>query len=49
MEIQVLKFEDELKAIQQRYFENTVTDGDRLDRYREFLKYLLTERGTKID
>ena len=49
MEIQVLKFEDELKAIQQRYFENTVTDGDRLDRYREFLKYLLTERGTKLD
>jgi hypothetical protein len=49
MEIQVLKFEDELRAIQQKYFENTVTDGDRLDRYREFLKYLLTERGTKID
>lgn len=49
MEIQVLKFEDELKSIQQKYFENTVTDGDRLDRYREFLKYLLTERGTKID
>ena len=49
MEIQVLKFEDELKAIQQKYFENTVTDGDRLDRYREFLKYLLTERGTKLD
>lgn len=49
MEIQVLKFEDELKSIQQKYFENTVTDGDRLDRYREFLKYLLTERGTKLD
>jgi hypothetical protein len=49
MEIKVLKFEDELRAIQQKYFENTVTDGDRLDRYREFLKYLLTERGTKID
>ncbi|MCH1486137.1 MAG: hypothetical protein L7V29_01220 [Alphaproteobacteria bacterium] len=49
MEIQVLKFEDELKSIQQKYFENTVTDGDRLDRYREFLKYLLTERGTKFD
>lgn len=49
LEIQVLKFEDELKTIQQKYFENTITDGDRLDRYREFLKYLLTERGTKID
>jgi hypothetical protein len=48
MEIQILKFEDELKQIQQKYFENAVTDGDRLDRYREFLKYLLTERGTKI-
>jgi hypothetical protein len=48
MEIQILKFEDELKQIQQKYFENAVTDRDRLDRYREFLKYLLTERGTKI-
>jgi len=43
------EIEDELKQIQQKYFENAVTDSDRLDRYREFLKYLLTERGTKID
>ena len=49
MEIKILQFEDELKQIQQKYFENAVTDSDRLDRYREFLKYLLTERGTKID
>jgi hypothetical protein len=49
MEIKILQFEDELKQIQQKYFENAVTDGDRLDRYREFLKYLLSERGTKID
>lgn len=49
MEIKILQFEDDLKQIQQKYFENAVTDSDRLDRYREFLKYLLTERGTKID
>ena len=49
MEIKILQFEDELKQIQQKYFENAVTDSDRLDRYREFLKYLLSERGTKID
>lgn len=49
MEIKILQFEDELKQIQQKYFETAVTDSDRLDRYREFLKYLLTERGTKID
>lgn len=49
MEIKILQFEDELKQIQQKYFENSVTDSDRLDRYREFLKYLLTERGTKFD
>ena len=49
MEVKILQFEDELKQIQQKYFENAVTDSDRLDRYREFLKYLLTERGTKID
>jgi len=49
MEIKILQFEDELKQIQQKYFENAVTDSDRLDRYREFLKYLLTERGTKVD
>ncbi|MBL71137.1 MAG: hypothetical protein CML95_06320 [Rhodobiaceae bacterium] len=48
MEIKILKFEDDLKQIQQKYFENAVTDSDRLDRYREFLKYLLTERGTNI-
>ena len=48
MEIKILKFEDDLKEIQQKYFENAVTDSDRLDRYREFLKYLLTERGTNI-
>ena len=48
MEIKILKFEDDLKQMQQKYFENAVTDSDRLDRYREFLKYLLTERGTNI-
>ena len=49
MEIQILKFEDDLKDMQKKYLENAVTDSDRLDRYREFLKYLLTERGTKLD
>lgn len=49
LEIEILKFEDELKQMQQKYFKNAANDGDRLDRYREFLKYLLSERGTNID
>ena len=28
MEIKILKFEDDLKEIQQKYFENAVTDSD---------------------
>ncbi|MBL6761474.1 MAG: hypothetical protein ISQ19_02130 [PS1 clade bacterium] len=49
LEFEILKFEDELKQMQQKYFKNAANDGDRLDRYREFLKYLLSERGTNID
>ncbi len=43
--IKLLQFEDQLKQLQTQYFESSASDRDRLDRYREFLQYLLSERG----
>jgi len=43
--IMLMQFEDQLKQLQTDYFESSASDRDRLDRYREFLQYLLSERG----
>ena len=45
LNIMLMQFEDQLKQLQTQYFESSVSDRDRLDRYREFLQYLLSERG----
>ena len=45
MEIMLVKFEASLGALQGRYFQSAEVEKDRLARYREFLQFLLDERG----
>ena len=45
MEIMLVKFEASLGELQSRYFQNAEVEKDRLARYREFLQFLLDERG----
>lgn len=45
MEIMLVKFEASLGELQSRYFQNAELEKDRLARYREFLQFLLDERG----
>ena len=45
MEIMLVKFETSLADLQRRYFANAESEKERLGRYREFLQFLLDERG----
>ena len=45
MEVMLVKFEASLGELQSRYFQNAELEKDRLARYREFLQFLLDERG----
>lgn len=45
MEIMLVKFETSLSDLQRRYFANAESEKERLGRYREFLQFLLDERG----
>lgn len=45
MEIMLVKFEASLGELQGRYFQSAEMEKDRLTRYREFLQFLLDERG----
>ena len=45
MEIMLVKFEASLGELQSRYFQSAEVEKDRLARYREFLQFLLDERG----
>ncbi len=45
MEIMLVKFEASLAELQTRYFQSAETEKERLNRYREFLQFLLDERG----
>ena len=45
MEIMLVKFEASLGELQGRYFQSAEVEKDRLARYREFLQFLLDERG----
>lgn len=45
MEIMLVKFEASLAELQTRYFQSAETEKQRLNRYREFLQFLLDERG----
>ncbi len=45
MEVMLVKFETSLTDLHTRYFQNAEMERDRLHRYREFLQFLLDERG----
>jgi hypothetical protein len=45
MELMLVKFEASLSALQSRYFQTAEAEKDRLSRYRDFLQFLLDERG----
>lgn len=45
LEMMVVRFEATLKDLHTRYLGTSQLDQDRLDRYREFLQYLLSQRG----
>lgn len=45
MEIMLVKFEASLGELQSRYFQTAEVERERLGRYREFLQFLLDERG----
>ncbi len=45
MEMLLVKFEHNLGTLYQRYFENAENERARLQRYRDFLQFLLDERG----
>ena len=44
VEIQLIKFETALDELHQKYFKNAEAERIRMDRYREFLQFLLKER-----
>ena len=45
MEIMLVKYEASLTDLHKRYFDNAQGERERLNRYREFLQFLLDERG----
>lgn len=45
MEMLLVKYEASLTEMHNRYFQNAQSERDRLARYREFLQFLLDERG----
>tara|TARA_X000000950_G_scaffold251569_1_gene313026 strand:- start:652 stop:1503 length:852 start_codon:yes stop_codon:yes gene_type:complete len=45
VEIQLIKLETALDELHQKYFKNAEAERTRMDRYREFLQFLLEERG----
>ena len=45
MEIMLVKYEASLSDLHKRYFDNAQIERDRLNRYREFLQFLLDERS----
>ena len=45
MEMMLVKYEASLSDMHNRYFQNAQSERDRLNRYREFLQFLLDERG----
>lgn len=45
MEIMLVKYENSLSDMHKKYFDNAQTERERLGRYREFLQFLLDERG----
>lgn len=44
MEMMLVKYEASLSDLHKRYFDNAQIERDRLNRYREFLQFLLDER-----
>lgn len=44
VEIHLIKFETALDELHQKYFKNAEAERIRMDRYREFLQFLLKER-----
>ena len=45
MEVMLVKFETSLTELHSRYFHNAESERERLARYREFLQFMLDERG----
>ena len=45
MEIMLVKFEATLGGLQSKYFQSAEVEKERLGRYRDFLQFLLDERG----
>ena len=45
MEMMLVNFENSLTDLHGRYFANAEDERARLERYREFLQFLLAERG----
>jgi uncharacterized protein YdcH (DUF465 family) len=45
MEMMLVKYEGSLSEMHHRYFQNAQSERERLGRYREFLQFLLDERG----
>jgi hypothetical protein len=45
MEVMLVKFETSLTDLHSRYFNNAESERERLARYREFLQFMLDERG----
>lgn len=45
MEMMLVKYEASLAEMHDRYFQNAQSERERLGRYREFLQFLLDERG----
>ena len=43
--VMLVRFESNLDELHRRYFASAKVNSERLTRYREFLQYLLDERG----